>query len=443
MKLFSSTETLKRTLPYFTIIRLCVIFIFLFFSHFQLKAQLLVENIYWKGLKKTKKSHLLRFIKHKVGKQYNPSLLADDEQQIINLASIFNVKAQADTINDKVDITFEVEEAITFFPIVNFGGLRDNVWIQLGATEQNILGRGIQATAFYQNTDRRHNGQLHVRIPYLKGSKWGVSFGATRWASVEPLFFGDTSTVFFLYDNRAVSSSMILEFGLNHTLEVGGSYFVESYRKDERHNGETTPGPASASLPKLLYKLTHRLDRRNYYHYLLRGWYLEQNLQFVQNLTDKKDPLFWMSWTDFHVYLSPKQSKLFNIASRLRLGLADNRDSPFAPFVLDSHVNIRGAGNRIDRGTASFVWNLEYRQTLIDVGHYAAQGVVFSDLGTWRKPGGALSDLFSGKTTEHFLGIGIRLIYKKMHNAILRADYGFDRNDASNNGWVLGIGQYF
>ena len=67
----------------------------------------------------------------------------------------------------------------------------------------------------------------------------------------------------------------------------------------------------------------------------------------------------------------------------------------------------------------------------------------FSDLGAWRKPGGTLSDVVSGKTTEHFLGIGIKLIYKKMHNAIIRADYGFDRNDSQKSGWVLGIGQYF
>ncbi len=405
-------------------------------------SQLTVQQIDWKGLERTKASHLFRFVELQTGDNYDPSLMLEDEQQIRNLPSILNVTGQVDSTSQGVRITYEVEEAITFFPIVNFGGLRDNVWVQLGATEQNMLGKGIQTTAFYQNNDNRHNGQFHLRNPYLRGSRWGASFGLTNWASVEPLFFEGGNTVYYLYDNRAVSSSIIREMKRNHFVELGASYFVESYKKHDRHEGEITPGPNSARLPKMLYKFSHSLDKRNYHYYVITGWNLTQHVQFVQNLT-KDDPLFWMSWTDFNYYWSGPHKKWFNVASRLRFGLADNRDSPFAPFVLDSHVNIRGAGNRIDRGTGTFVWNVELRQTLFDQGNYAAQGVAFSDFGRWRKPGGGFDDLFSEKTTQHFYGIGLRLIYKKMHNAILRADYGFNQKDTRNNGWVLGIGQYF
>ena len=415
---------------------------FLFLINQQIHGQQLVQHIEFNGLKKTKESHLLRFVSHKVGEPFDNDQLKNDEQQLRNLISVVNAESKVDTLNGGIKITFEIEEAITFFPIVNFGGLRDNVWFQLGATENNLLGRGIQATAFYQNNDRRHNGELFLRIPYIKSSRWGWTFGLRRRASIEPLFF-DKKTVYYSYDNNAVSGSIIRELRLNHTVELGASYFVETYEKDARHNGEVTPGPESARLPKLLYKFAHHLDRRNYHSYLLSGWYLEQHLQFVETLDDQNIPLFWMGWTDFHLYLRAGRKNRMNIVTRMRFGLSENSDSPFAPFVLDSHVNIRGSGNRIDRGTGSFVWNVELRNTIFDRGNFAAQGVLFSDFGSWRKPGGSINELVTGETTEHFVGVGVRLIYKKMHNAILRADYGFNRNDLHYNGWVIGIGQYF
>ncbi len=415
---------------------------FLFLSNYHTQAQQLVKEIEFSGLKKTKESHLLRFISHKVGEPLDYDLLKKDEQQLRNVISVVDAKSEIDTLAAGVKITFQIEEAITFFPIINFGGLEDNIWFQLGATEHNLLGRGIQVTAYYQNNDRRHNGELFLRVPYVKGSRWGGTFGLRRWASIEPLFF-DKKTVYYSYDNNAISGSFIRELRLNHTIELGASYFEETYEKDARHDGEVTPGPESARLPKLLYKLSHNLDRRNYHSYILSGWYLEQHLQFVQTLNDQDIPLFWIGWTDFHVYLRTGRKNRTNIVTRMRFGLSENSDSPFAPFVLDSHVNIRGSGNRIDRGTGSFVWNVELRNTIFDQGNFAAQGVLFSDFGSWRKPGGSFNELVTGETTEHFLGAGIRLIYKKMHNAIFRADYGFNRDELQNNGWVLGIGQYF
>ncbi|MFT6279822.1 MAG: hypothetical protein ACJAU0_002657, partial [Flavobacteriales bacterium] len=132
-----------------------------------------------------------------------------------------------------------------------------------------------------------------------------------------------------------------------------------------------------------------------------------------------------------------------NIALRGRVGISSNGDTPFAPFVIDSQMNVRGVGNRIDRGTATAVLNIEVRQTLNEQRNWALQGVLFSDAGTWRKPAGELSDLFQKENIIHFAGVGLRGIYKKAHNAIIRVDYGFDVYNVKNNGLVLGLGQYF
>ena len=128
---------------------------------------------------------------------------------------------------------------------------------------------------------------------------------------------------------------------------------------------------------------------------------------------------------------------------RLRLAISTNNNTPFAPFVVDSHVNIRGVGNRIDRGTAQVVFNAEYRHTIFDTNKWAAQSVVFSDSGTWRKPGGELSDLLNSEQFRQFIGGGIRIIYKKYYGAVFRVDYGVDIFNKKQRGVVLGLGQYF
>ena len=125
------------------------------------------------------------------------------------------------------------------------------------------------------------------------------------------------------------------------------------------------------------------------------------------------------------------------------MGLATNDDTPFAPFVIDSRVNIRGSGNRIDRGTGQLIFNAEYRQTVFDVGNLAGQLIGFSDLGTWRNPGGDLSDFLDADNFRHFIGLGIRLIYKRAFDAILRLDYGLDVYNTQQRGFVFGFGQYF
>jgi len=125
------------------------------------------------------------------------------------------------------------------------------------------------------------------------------------------------------------------------------------------------------------------------------------------------------------------------------LGIATNNDTPFAPFVADSHTNIRGIGNRIDRGTAQVVLNTEYRHTLSESKKWGVQAVVFSDTGTWRNPGGVLKDLLDPDQFRQFLGGGFRVIYNKVYGAVLRVDYGIDVFNKDQRGLVIGLGQYF
>ena len=132
-----------------------------------------------------------------------------------------------------------------------------------------------------------------------------------------------------------------------------------------------------------------------------------------------------------------------NWASRLRLGLASNIDTPFAPFAVDNNLNIRGVGNTIDRGTGAIVLNTEYRHSLIEKDWFVLQGNLFLDGGSWRNPGGDFGDFADDQNLRLYPGIGVRFIHKRIFNAIFRIDYGHGITKAATRGVVFGIGQYF
>lgn len=399
-----------------------------------------ITDINFEGIVRTDSAFLHRFLQCKVGMEPDSQMIAQDCQRLQNLPYIIQAQYRLDSVGDETALVFELVESWSLFPIVNFGGIKGNFWMQLGASDFNAFGKGIQIGGFYQLTDGRHGGQFYAKMPYIKGSKWGASVNALRWASTEPLFFGD-NTVYYDYENYSIGGLASYEFQIDHELEAGASFFIEQYRKDERHEGETTPGPNSASIPKALFKAHHRYGRINYHFYHLDGWDVNQYAQAIYDFDYRN--WFKIYWVDARYFKRLGQNQNLNLAIRCRAGISDNNDSPFSPFVLDSRENIRGSGNRIDRGTGVLVCNTELRYAFFDRKQLASQAVFFTDMGTWRKPGGELSDFADPKNIELFSGLGMRFIYKKVHNAIFRVDYGVDLMNPDRRGFVLGLGQYF
>lgn len=396
-----------------------------------------LRRIVFEGLDRTQPELLQRFVESRLGAVPDSALYHTDAQRLQNLPFISQVQPRLDSGGV---LCFVVQEAWTRFPIANFGGVRGNVWAQLGLTDAHLLGRGLQLSAFGQLNDGRPGGQLYLRAPYLGGSRWGGTLSLMQWASTEPLYFGDQA-VFYDYNNLSLGGTALFERKLGETWELGATYFVETYRKDPRHTGTVTPGPAQARIPKLLFKAAQRWGVVNQYAHQFEGWDLTQHAQAIYDLP--YGSWFYIYWADARWFRRLGASQRLNLAMRLRAGLSTNVQSPFAPFVQDSHVNIRGSGNRIDRGTGVLTWNLELRQTLWEPWRVAVQGVAFSDLGSWRQPGGSLDDLLRPENFHHFVGLGLRIVLKPAHNAVLRADYGIDLYAPQQRGLVLGLGQYF
>lgn len=398
-----------------------------------------LSEVIFSGLYKTNEMVARRLLSAKIGDRMDLNMIKQDAQRLKNFPGVDNVKYSIDTIDSNIKIIYQVDEIRTLLPIMNFGGIEGNVWYQIGFTDINWLGKGNQLSAYYQNSDRRHSGAIYYRVPRVAMSNWGYAINVSRWASQEPLFFEDDVTVQYNFDFNNIGVTGIYQFSNRRRVEFGGSYFVEKYQKLLSESGESLPGPNQLSQPKILGKLNYVEDFINYHSYQQQGYAWQAIYQNVITL-DAPNP--FNSLILQYRYYKMLPSKI-NIAIRTRFGISTNNNSPFAPFVIDSHVNLRGVGNRIDRGTAQLIFNAEIRKAVFETNLWAGQVVAFTDLGSWRDPGGALRDLLEANDFRHFIGGGVRLIYKKIFGAILRIDYGIDIYHPEENGIVIGFGQYF
>ena len=132
-----------------------------------------------------------------------------------------------------------------------------------------------------------------------------------------------------------------------------------------------------------------------------------------------------------------------NVAVRSRLGIATNNEGPFAPFLIDNYENIRGSGNRVERGTAEVSINTEYLMSIWDHKWFTLQSSTFADIGTLRAPGAHFRNFVNGSTMYRYAGLGIRLHSKVLYRTIIRFDYSFNLANLSQGAFVVGFGQYF
>lgn len=411
-----------------------------------------IHEIKFTGDKKSNIKYLHSVIICEHGADVEISKIEEDVQTLKNLTGIGNASYQLDTIDSNIILTFHLDEVKTLLPILKFGGIKDNIWFQAGFVDINFQGKGQTLSGYYQNNDRRHSGEVFYRIPNFRNGPWGFSASLLRWASREPLFFPE-GTVQYDYDNNSAAFTAIRNFGLTRSVEFGGTYFLETYRKSDEQFLDEPPGPESLSIPKFLGKVVFYTNKLDYHFFYLNGYDWRITSQNVLNTNDQS----WFQSLIFqgrrYFTFKEKNKEIHkaevkaNLAFRLTAAISTNNDSPFAPFVVDSHVNLRGVGNRIDRGTAQVIFNAEYRYTIHhrekENGQWGAQLVAFTDVGTWRNPGGKLEDIFNSSQFRQFIGGGFRVINNKVFGAVLRVDYGVDIFNPEQRGFVIGLGQYF
>ena len=416
-----------------------LVFCFLVFSSSVIKAQ---ENkiidVKVEGLKKTKISVIQSFLLTKKGFLLDSVTLNNDVQRLKRLPAFANAYFKVIKKNEaSYQVVFKVEENHTIIPSVNFWTTTNKEFAyKIGLVDHNLFGRNMSFGGFYQNNGY-HSYGINFKAPYLFSNRLGFGVNYTNWISEEPLYF-DNGSANYMYQNTSIETMLMYELNFKNRLEFGVNFFNEKYTYK---TGLTSPTiPQELDVNKFMLKFIYLYNNLDYHYQYVSGFKNELYLQMVTSKNEFQDD-FFVTWNDLFYFR--RIGEKGNWANRLRVGLSTNNKSPFAPFALDNNVNLRGVGILVDRGTGSIVYNTEYRHTIIEKGAFVMQSNVFVDAGSWRKPGGSLSDFTKQKNMKLFSGVGLRFIHKKIFKAIFRIDYGFELTNGKAKGLVFGIGQYF
>lgn len=397
-----------------------------------------ISDIKIENNKKTKTAFLLKQITAKEGRLLDSVKVEKDILRLKRLPAIANASYKVVLkANNTCSLIYDIEDNHTLIPNLNiYTTNNDEFAFRLGLYEFNALGRNITIGGFYQE-DIFSSFGLNFRAPNLFTANLGLAVNYQDLTTQEPVFL-DAGTANYRYNNKSIEVLGLYQLGFNNRFTLGFNVFSEAYNYLD---GETAPNvPQDFKVDKNLLRFEYQFSNLLINYQYRSGIQNTLQAQYVQS-ANAVLPDFLIWWNDFNFY--KRIGKRGNWASRLRLGLATNADSPFAPFAVDNNLNIRGVGNTIDRGTGVIVLNTEYRHTLIDKDWFVLQSNVFVDSGSWRNPGGDFGDFSKRQNFRVYPGVGIRLIHKRIFNAVFRIDYGFGITPDATRGFVFGIGQYF
>jgi len=352
-----------------------------------------VKEINFTGNKKTKAVFLSRIIKVKKGDVLDSLKIQGDIERIKRLDGIAHAEFIVEKDNGDYKITYDLDENFSIIPGLRIGQANDDSFsFRASVFEFNGLGRNIIAGGFFQREVFNSFG-LFIEHPYLFTNKLGLGVNYQDLTTQQPIFSGtgdDEQEINYTNTRRGPEVTLFYEHNFNNRFEFGVKVFDVSY--------------------------------------------------FFGTDDELQTEYIFSNTTQYFKRVGKKG----NWANQLQLQFSNPvENSDFVPIVIDNQLNTRGAGNTVDRGTAAFAINTEYRHTFIEKKWFVLQGNAFLDASGVRRQDQDLDDIFSSERFRVNPGVGFRLIHKRIFNAVLRFDYGVNITDNGDSGIVFGIGQYF
>lgn len=308
------------------------------------------------------------------------------------------------------------------------GATKDLYRLQLGIIDFNSLGRGGLINLYirqYGRTSFFFSGDY----PYLLRKKRGFALNLQKNSTFDPVYL-TTGTYEYNHDLWSALFFYRYDKNLNTIYKIGGGYQYQEFWK-RKSDSLINYLPYKQQTNRFMIRLNYKYYKIDYEKVYQQGYSAEitaESITSFEGLGQKKlnnelsgNALKYL--LELKYYNQPYRKG--NIAARVRLGMALAKQ--FDQFLIDDNVNIRGAGYRVERRPYEFSVNLEYRQTCFQHTYGSVQLVGFGDY----TPGFIHS------------GMGIRMYIQKLHNVVLRCDYGINVSNFSKKGFVAGIHQYF
>ena len=381
------------------------------------------------GLERTDRGFLSRFIQTKKGKILKKNIIEQDIQRLKNLEVFHRVTYQVKELDDHtIQVIIQVEEKFTILPVLRGGFINNIFWIQPGFIDYHFLGNKSLLGIFYRYY-QRHSVEGFYKNRFLFNNNWGLSVETAYLATIEPVdIFELNSTSLYNTDIIKINTTLNYNLSFDQTLQFTVGYLRESYLKISPN----TSGPDRLQEDKLLLKVDHYLDKINYDGALHEGFSNLFIVEGIYNIPTQFD--FFKIYNEYRHFFQFFDND--TLALRNRFGISSNFTSIYPPFVIDSFLNIRGAGNRTHRGYIENTINVEYRYLFALTSWLSVQVVGFSD-------NALLLSLKSRVLFFTYAGGGVRVILPKIYNGIVAFDYAINLQNKSEHGFLLKIGQYF
>ncbi len=410
-----------------------------------------IAELTFTGNKKTKSDFLYRLVKVKIGQALDKEKIELDIERLKRLDGIaFAEYTIKDTENGYL-VNYDLVENFSIIPGLRIGQANDDSFsFRASVFEFNGLGRNITYGGFYQREVFDSFG-FFIEHPYLLTNKLGLGFNYQDLTTQQPIFF-PTQQVNYTFRRRGPEIKLFYELNFNNRFELSSKIFKEEYEiieGDPQNAGKDETNTIEPSANKAMFRAQHEYVDIDLEYHQISGFQNTAELQYFSGNTDILRTEYIFNNTSSYYRRIGKKG---NWASRLQLSLSNDvekDESSFVPIVIDNQLNVRGAGNTPARGTASIAFNTEYRHTLIEKDWFVLQSNTFLDVAGVRKPGEDFGTALETNNLKVYPGIGIRLIHKRIFNAVIRIDYGFRALGRLNNeqvqesGIVFGIGQYF
>ncbi len=420
----------KFTFKILIILFLCIV------NSFTLKADV-INSVNYEGLTKTKADFLNQLIKCKPGVEFDTITIKADEQILRNLNLFFSVMSNYvyNDLQNGYDITYIIKEAKYVYPILAIEGFNTQLKLQAGLNNLNWRGRRNTIGFVYQYYDR-HSLSVYQKTPRHKNGKTGHEVSLSKYSTIEPLYF-DNITSNFNFDNYSVSA--VGKYWINSKINVdfGGMLMHEQYEQRD----------SILELPMQSFEfIKYQIKSSITYNYVNQHYEFFEGLKlrlYTETIQTKDYPMASFFKLNTQLKYFKRLNKKGNLGVNYKFGIASNNDSPFSPFVLDGFLNIRGIGNRVSRGTAENILNIEYRHTLLNRKYFTLQSVIFTDIGSLRQAGDKIKTMFNASEMNYFSGIGFRIHSKFFYKAIFRIDYSVNITNINHGGFSFGLGHFF
>ncbi len=409
-----------------------------------------ITALTFSGNKKTKTSFLERLVKVKPGQNFDKEKIELDIDRLKRLDGIAFAEYKIQQTTEGYVVNYDLVENFSIIPGLRIGQANDDSFsFRASAFEFNGLGRNITFGGFYQREVFDSFG-IFLEHPYLISNKLGLGINYQDLTTQQPIFFPEQQ-VNFTHTRKGPEFTLFYEHNFNNRFEVSSKFFKESYQiieGDPLNEGKQGTVPEPSASKTMLRGQYEYVDVDIEYHQLSGFQNTLEGQYFIGATDDLRTEYILSNTSTYYKRIGNKG----NWASRLQINWSNDvekTESSFVPLVIDNQLNVRGSGNTAARGTASVAFNTEYRHTLIEKDWFVLQSNTFIDVAGVRKPGEDFDTALETDNLKLYPGVGIRLIHKRIFNAVIRIDYGFRALGRLNNeqvqesGLVFGIGQYF